>query len=130
MFGLWRRKEKTRQELGRIGEAHAARYLASRGYRIRERNFRAASGEVDIVAEHDGLLAFIEVKARSSEQFGRPSEGVTSQKRGRIAHAADAYIAAREGRERAMRFDIVEVFLTPQGRVERIEVHQGAFTRG
>ena len=130
MFRLWRRREKTRQELGRIGEAHAARCLTSRGYRIRERNFRAAGGEVDIVAEHDGVLAFIEVKARSSDQFGRPIEGVTWWKRARIAHAADAYIAAREGRERAMRFDIVEVFLTPQGRVERVEVHTGAFSRG
>jgi len=129
MFRLWRRKEKTRQELGRIGEAHAARYLASRGYRIRERNFRAAAGEVDIVAEHDGLLAFIEVKARSSERFGGPSESVTSWKRARIAQVADAYIAAREGRERAMRFDIVEVFLTPRGRVERIDLRQGAFAR-
>jgi putative endonuclease len=121
------RKAKSKQELARIGEEHAARYLRSRGYRVRERNFRARSGEVDIVSEHLGALVFVEVKARSSEEFGEPREGVTSRKQRRIARAAAAYIASRDKRERVMRFDVVEVLLTPEGRVEKVDVIEGAF---
>ena len=123
-----RPKAKTKQELGRIGEDHAARYLASRGYRIRERNFRPrGQAEIDIIAEHHGALAFVEVKARSSDEFGQPSEGLTVWQQRRLARSAGAYIAQREGRERLMRFDVVEVFLTREGRVERVSLMQGAF---
>jgi putative endonuclease len=120
-------KAKTRQELARIGEEHAARYLRSRGYRIRERNFRAAGAEVDIVAEQRGTLVFVEVKARSSTQFAQPHESVTAGKQRRIAQAAAAYLAARERRERVTRFDVVEVFVTAEGRVKQVKLTQGAF---
>jgi len=114
--------------LARTGEDHAARYLASRGYRIRERNYRAPGGaEVDIVAEHRGTLVFVEVKSRSSTDFAQPHESVTPAKQRQIARAASAYLAAREGRERLTRFDVVEVLLTPQGRVRRITLTAGAF---
>ena len=121
------RKAKRKQELARIGEEHAARYLRAKGYRIRERNFRARSGEVDIIAEQKGALVFVEVKARSSEEFGEPREAVTGWKQRRIARAAAEYVAARQQGERSVRFDVVEVLLTPQGRVEKVEVIPGAF---
>jgi putative endonuclease len=120
-------KPKTRKELGNIAEDHAARHLASRGYRIRERNFRTRGGEVDIIAEHRGALAFVEVRARSSPDFMSPLESVTATKQRRIVRAANTYISARERRERVMRYDVVEVFLTPAGRVERVNVVEGAF---
>jgi len=120
-------KGRTRKELGRIAEEHAARYLASRGYRIRERNFRTRGGEVDIIAEHHGALAFVEVRARSSSDFMSPLESVTTTKQRRITRAANSYVSTRERRERIMRYDVVEVFLTPAGRVERINVVEGAF---
>ena len=127
MLGRGRKKPKTKQELARIGEDHAARYLRSRGYRIREKNFRTRSAEVDIVAEHKGALVFVEVKARSSTAFAEPRESVTPSKQRRIARAAASYIAARERRERLTRFDVVEVLLTPEGRVEKVEVIPDAF---
>ncbi|UCC69750.1 MAG: YraN family protein [Armatimonadota bacterium] len=120
------RKAKTKQELARIGEDHAARYLRSRGYRVLERNFRARSGEVDIIAEQKDSLVFVEVKARSSNEFGEPREAVTGWKQRRIVNAARAYIA-RGGDERSVRFDVVEVFLTPEGGVGRIELIPHAF---
>ena len=127
MLGRGRKKPKTKQELARIGEDHAARYLRSRGYRIRERNFRTRSAEVDIIAEHDNVLVFVEVKARSSTHFAEPRESVTPSKQRRITRAAASYIAARERRERLTRFDVVEVLLTPEGRVVKVEIIPDAF---
>jgi putative endonuclease len=126
---LWRgrSKPKTKRELAIIGEEHAARYLTSRGYRVLERNYRTSRGEVDIIAEHGDTLVFVEVKARSSDEFGEPREAVTTWKQRRIARAAAAYLSAKERRERATRFDVVEVSITPQGRVEKIDVIEGAF---
>jgi putative endonuclease len=128
---MWKRTRphaKTRQELARIGEEHAARYLASRGYRIKERNFRAPGGaEVDIIAEQRDVLAFVEVKARTSTDFAQPHESVTPWKQRQIARAAASYLGSRERRERVMRFDVVEVFVTPGGRVERVSLIEGAF---
>lgn len=122
------RKQLTRKELGRIGEDNAARCLASRGYHIKERNFRAAGGaEIDIIAEHRDALVFIEVKLRTSTDFARPRDSVTPGKQRQIARAAAAYLASRERRERVTRFDVVEVVLTPAGRVTNVDVIQGAF---
>jgi len=119
---------KTDKELGQIGEEHAARYLASRGYRIKERNFRMPGGaEIDIIAEHGGVLVFVEVKARSSIEFAKPHQSVTPWKQRQITRAAASYLRSRERRERVTRFDVVEAFLTPQGRVKRISLTQGAF---
>ena len=62
-------------------ERLAERRLARDGYRILERNFRAHAGEIDFVAEENGVLCFIEVKGRSGEGFGLPAEAVTGEKR-------------------------------------------------
>jgi putative endonuclease len=126
VFG--RVKPKTRRELGQIAEDHAARYLASRGYRIRERNFRLGRGpEVDIIAERKDVLVFAEVKSRSAVDEFAPRNQVTPWKERQIIRAASAYLQYRERRERVMRYDIVEVYLTPEGRVQKIEVLEGAF---
>ncbi len=125
---LWRRaKPKTRKELGRISEDHAARFLASKGYRIKERNYRTRRGEIDIIAEHGQTLVFVEVKARSSDQHGRPLDSVTSPKERTIAAVAGAYLSTCEKRERLTRYDVVEVHITPEGRVTKVEVVEGAF---
>ncbi len=125
---LWRKPQpKTSKELGRISEDHAARFLTSKGYRIKERNYRTPRGEIDIIAEQRDILVFIEVKARSSDEHGRPLESVTSHKARTIASVAGTYLSAREGRERLTRFDIVEVHITPAGRVIKVEVIEGAF---
>lgn len=127
---LWRgrQRKKTRKELGEIAEDHAARYLRSKGYRVLERNYLAHGGEVDIVAEQGDALVFVEVKSRSSAEHASPRESVTPGKQRRIVKAASTYLASVQGRERLTRFDVVEVLITPQGRVENIVVIDGAFT--
>ena len=127
---LWRgrRTPRSRKELGQIAEEHAARYLRSQGYRVIERNYRAATGEIDLIAEHDGAVVFIEVKSRSTHDVAQARDSVTSSKQRRIARTAAAWLAAKGGRERMTRFDVVEVAITPEGRVEDISVIPGAFS--
>jgi len=123
---LWRgrRKPKTTQELGRIAEDHAARCLRSKGYRIVERNYRTPRGEIDIIADHRDSLVFVEVKSRTSTEDFDPRDSVTPGKQHHIMLAAAAYLRKRD---RVTRFDVVEVLITPEGRVEKIEVIEGAF---
>ena len=75
--------------LGREGEDIAARHLRACGYKILRRNFRAPhGGEVDIVCRHGKELVFVEVKTRSSEEFGRPFDAVDQKKRRLIIRGA------------------------------------------
>jgi putative endonuclease len=125
---LWRglRKPKTWQELGRIAEDHAARHLRSQGHRVIARNYRAPTGEIDIITEHRGVVVFVEVKSRSTDDLAA-RDSVTPGKQRRIVRTAAAWLSAHGGRERVTRFDVVEVAITPEGRVERIDAIEGAF---
>ena len=90
-------------------ERAAERALTAAGYGILERNFssRAARGEIDLVAEENGVLCFVEVKGRRSVAFGSPAEAVTSEKERRVARAARAWLARSGKAERDCRFDVV-----------------------
>lgn len=93
---------------GAAAEARAAAFLASRGLRIRDRNFRTRVGEIDLVAEHDGTLVFVEVRMRASEHFGGAAASITEPKRRRIVAAAQLYMA-RVPADPPCRFDAVLV---------------------
>ena len=70
---------RSRQRVGQAGEDAAAALLADQGYTIVERNYRTRMGEIDLIAEEDGVLCFVEVKARRSARLGHPSEAVTAR---------------------------------------------------
>jgi putative endonuclease len=95
---------------GRAGEDAAVRFLRRRGYRILERNYRCPAGEIDVVAEQDGVLCFIEVKSRSTLAFGTPAEAVDRRKQRHLARAAAHYLMVHvpDGQV-ACRFDVVSV---------------------
>lgn len=99
-----------RSELGRLGEDFAAGLLQAEGYRILERNFRCNLGEVDIIAEKDGEIAFVEVKTRRSVRFGYPSEAVTREKQRRIRRSAEYYMQNHVNGAKQVDFQVVEVF--------------------
>lgn len=93
--------------LGAEGEARAARYLESKGYRIVARNVRAGGVELDLVARHRGWIVFVEVKARRSERFGPPESAVHARKRARLVTGALAWLQENPGRRRGIRFDVI-----------------------
>jgi putative endonuclease len=66
-----------RKILGQEGEDRAARHLAKQGYKILERNYRTPSGEIDLIALHQGTVVFVEVKTRTSDAYGAPELAVT-----------------------------------------------------
>jgi putative endonuclease len=103
------------RDLGRLGEAAAARHLESLGWRILARSFRTRRGEVDLVGLDRNVLVFVEVKTRRSLACGRPAESVDAFKRARIAGAARAWLLRYGGADPACRFDVVEVLEDPDG---------------
>ena len=105
---------------GSSGERIAEEYLKKEGYDILARNFRTRLGEIDIVASKDEYLVFVEVKARKSEAYGFPSESVTYAKQRKISMVASQYIKLNMYFGAAVRFDVVEVYLT-EGRINHIE---------
>ncbi|GBD40123.1 MAG: UPF0102 protein [Deltaproteobacteria bacterium] len=100
-----------RRAAGLKGEEIAAGFLKKEGYRILERNFRCKHGEIDLIAEKEGVICFIEVKARSTYRFGFPEEAITSYKRKRIWAVALFYLQKNKIKSRDLRFDIVSVDL-------------------
>ncbi|MDE2038700.1 MAG: YraN family protein [Elusimicrobia bacterium] len=94
------------RELGDQAEERAAAYLAGRGYRILERNFRCRMGELDIIARSGDTVVFVEVRRRSSARFGLPQETVGPAKRRKLLRAA-AFYAQQRGLDCPQRFDVV-----------------------
>ncbi|MDN3310548.1 YraN family protein [Microbacterium oryzae] len=86
-----------KDELGRAGEERAARYLASEGYEILDRNWRCAAGEIDIVACRGERLAVVEVKTRSGTGYGHPFEAVDARKLKRLWRLAATWAQAHPG---------------------------------
>ncbi len=98
-----------KDDLGRRGEALAAAYLEVRGYRIIDRNWRCAQGEIDLVATINERVVFVEVKTRSGLGYGHPLEAITLQKLARLRRLARAWCAAHPGKAREIRIDAVAV---------------------
>jgi putative endonuclease len=101
--------------IGQEGERLACIFLEERGFEVLERNWRHGHHELDIVARHGLELVIVEVKTRSSDRHGEPSEAVKPGKRGKLIKAANAYVAATDIKL-GLRFDIVSVILHPQGK--------------
>jgi putative endonuclease len=101
---------------GRSAEDRAAALLESRGYRIVARNWRRPEGELDIVADHDGVCVFVEVRSRTGEEFGHPLESINPRKRGQIVRTARLYLDAEPTSATGFRFDVVGVTFFSDGR--------------
>lgn len=105
---------------GKKGEDIACGYLKKNGYRVLNRNYKTNVGEIDIVATDEHTLIFIEVKSRTSENFGFPSEAVGRWKRDKINQVASQYIKKFMLYGVDVRFDVIEVYLA-ENRVNHIE---------
>ena len=96
---------------GQLGERAAKKHLQRRGLKFLTANFRSPRGEIDLVFRERDCLVFIEVKARSSEEWGRPASAVDAERRRRLSRAALDYLRLLKNPAVKIRFDIVEVLL-------------------
>ncbi len=96
--------------LGKAGEDCAANYLESCGYKIIARNYRIRSAEIDIIAEKDDVIVFVEVKARSNVRHGLPAEAVNFRKQQKIIEAASVFLQNDDYADCACRFDVIEIY--------------------
>jgi putative endonuclease len=98
---------RAKDALGKSGEQAAAEYLESCGFRILDRNWRSADGEIDIVAVERQVLVVCEVKSRTSVRYGSPLEAVSRAKRGRLRRLAVQWLNAHGVRFDQVRIDVV-----------------------
>jgi putative endonuclease len=92
---------------GATGEKIAMHYLCKKGYKILENNFKVPFGEIDIIAEKNNCICFIEVKSRKSYKYGFPEESITHYKKNKIIRVAQFYIKMKKIEEKMFRFDII-----------------------
>lgn len=117
---------QTNTEVGREGEAIAAQALVAHGYRVIDRNWRCAAGEIDLIAQHQDVWVFVEVKLRRGDAFGTPEEAVTLAKQRRLLDAGVLYMQSIGQDDAVWRIDIVAIEMSPAGKVKRLSIHQDA----
>jgi putative endonuclease len=95
--------------MGRRGEERAAAWYLERGYRVLERNWRCAQGEIDLLCTRGPVLVVCEVKARSTDAHGAPFESVPRLKQLRLRRLVVAYLRSYGGHYDEVRFDVASV---------------------
>lgn len=115
------------KDLGNLGETIACDYLIKQGYHIIQRNFSCKVGELDIIATDNDFLVFIEVKTRTSDRFGLPSESVSYSKQKKIVKTALCFIAYKKLFDYMSRFDVIEVTVGESYEAHQINLIKDAF---
>jgi putative endonuclease len=118
------------QAFGETGERIAERWLKRHGWRIMQRRFRSGHRDIDLIAEKDSVVAFVEVKARTGVEFGDLVEAVNWRKQRELTRSALVWIS-RHGRPTdSYRFDVIGVLVSQDGaRVRHVENAFDLFTR-
>lgn len=98
-----------RQRVGKWGEDLAARYLSQKGYLILARNVRTEYGEIDIVAQRDQTMVFVEVKTRTNRDFGYPETALTEKKKSHLLKAIQAYLQKENSEPTAWQVDVLAI---------------------
>lgn len=108
-------------ELGKLGEELAVDFLHKAGYEILETNWTFQKAEVDIIAIKDDILAIVEVKTRSSIEFGSPQDFVKPKKINLLVKAINEYVVIND-MDATVRFDIIAIFKeNKEYKIEHIE---------
>lgn len=101
----------------------AAKWLRNKGYKIVKRNFRFRLGEIDIIAQKEGQMHFVEVKARRSLNYGEPSEAVNSSKVKKIIKTAEVFLKYfPEFEDYDLKFDLISIsYYDKKAKIDFIE---------
>jgi putative endonuclease len=102
------------QIIGNRGERIAQQYLEKKGYEIIARNWRAKTGEIDLIARHGRALVFVEVKFRSSTAYGQPEDTVTASKQRKLLLTTE-YYCLKNNVDAPWRIDVVAIAPRPDG---------------
>ena len=100
-----------RRDVGILGEKLARDFLSKNGYHILETNYRCPEGEIDIIAQHEDTLVFVEVRTKTSRQFGSPEESITPAKMERLRAVAAHYGQNHDNLPASWRIDVVAIEL-------------------
>lgn len=111
--------------IGKSGEDFAERYFEKSGYTV-TRNFHSRYGEIDLIAENEEYILFIEVKTRKANSMTSPKESVNTAKQRKIVATAEYYLMKNQS-EKQPRFDVFEVFQN-EGRIYKFNHIDSAFT--
>jgi len=95
-------------ELGTAGEQIAVDYLIEKGYEIKERNWRFKKAEIDIIAQKGNILIAVEVKTRSTDDFGDPQEFLKPKQKNLLIGAMDEYVVSKD-LDVDVRFDVIGI---------------------
>ena len=109
------------------GEVYAARYLRDNGYKIITSNYRSRLGEIDIIAQKDKNICFVEVKARGENPIAEPMEAVDAAKQSRIIATSKLFLKAYEYKLQP-RFDVCEVRLNGNFEIIKINYIENAYS--
>lgn len=102
---LWSNKE-----IGALGEAAAGSFLEEKGYQILQKNYSVYAGEIDIIAKKEDAVVFVEVKTRTTAQYGRPEESINTARVNRIRKVAQYFLKRYDHiQDHDIRFDIISI---------------------
>jgi putative endonuclease len=114
--------KKAKLILGKEGERIAEIFLRKKGYKLVERNYRCAAGELDLIMLDQRVIVFVEVKTRTGIRYGTPLEAVEVRKQQKMIYAAQFFLSAKRLSQREARFDVVGIsWPGAQPSVEHIE---------
>ena len=117
-----------RSSLGERGETAACGFLEAQGYKILEKNYKCKLGEIDVITRRQGRLAFVEIKTRTSTQFGTPQEAVNLQKQEKIFKVAQWYLKEKKILKSPIAFDVVAI-LWKEGQTPEMRLIADAFEK-
>jgi putative endonuclease len=104
-------KKLTNQDKGINGENVAANFLLQKGYKIIERNWRYKHWEIDLIVSKENKLHFIEVKTRTSKQFGNPEESIGIKKMGSLKKGIEQYLV-QHTEWKFIQIDVVAIIMS------------------
>ena len=116
------------QVIGKWGESLAADFLSEKGYKILARNFRTEYGEIDLIVTREDVLIFVEVKTRTSNEFGYPEDAITKQKKEHLLYSAQAYLQNHPEFEGDWRIDVIAIWQKDRNAPQQIIHFENALT--